>query len=100
MPFGDRKFDRVRIAKSQDNILAFHFRAIADAHDIEILFKAFGNTGNRIGHQSAGEPMKGAMFVRIPLGDQRAVLLFEANSAGQRHRHLALRSLDFHGRRL
>jgi hypothetical protein len=39
-PFGNRKLDRVRISQRQHHVLALHFGAIADAHDVQILLEA------------------------------------------------------------
>src|SRR5579875_977240 len=76
--FGNRKFHRVRIPECEDDVLALHFGAVADAHDIELLL------------ESLGDPRNG-------VGDQHAVLLLKTNSARQRDRKLALGALHVHG---
>ena len=93
--FGNRKLDGVRIAEREDNILALHLRAIADADDIEILLESLGDARDGVRHQGARQTVKCALLFGFTLGDENAVLLFETEFRAAPHVHLALRALHF-----
>ncbi len=87
----------MRIAERKNHVLPFHFGAVSDADDVEILLESCGDAGDGIGHQRARQAVQRAMFVTGALGGEHAVLLLEVNSARQRDVHLALGSLHFDG---
>src|ERR1700728_3467089 len=93
--FRTRKLDRVRIAERQDQVLALHLGAIADADDVEVLLESGGDAGDGVGDQRAGETMQRAVLFGFALGGENSVFLLERNSARHLDGHLALGTLDF-----
>src|SRR5262249_7064587 len=49
----DVEHHRVRVAKREDDLLALHLGAIADADDVEFLLEPFGDPRDRVGDQCA-----------------------------------------------
>src|SRR5580704_2952699 len=93
--FGNVKLDRVRLAERECHHLAFEFRAVADADDVEVPLEASGDAGNRVGHQRAGQAVQRAMLLGGAQGVQHAVLLLEGDAVRKRNRQLALGALHF-----
>src|SRR3984893_16186075 len=89
------KLDRVRLAECECDHLALKFRAVANAHDIEIFLEAGGDAGDRVGHQGARQTMQRAMLFGCAEGVQHPVLLLEGDAARNRNRELTLRPLYF-----
>ena len=79
---GNREFNGMRIAQGKNNDLALEFSAITDAHDIEVLLKAFGNAANGVGHQGPRQAVQRAMILGVPESVQDSVLLLEADAPG------------------
>src|ERR1700691_4355553 len=98
--FRNRKFDRMRITQRQRYVLAFHFRTVANAHNVQILLESSWYAGHRSRHQRPRQSVQRALVFRIPLRHQRSVFLFEADPSRYWHVHLAFRSLHFYGVRL
>ncbi len=76
----------MRIAKRENDILAFHLSTISYANDIEIFFESRRHAGNRVGYQRA-QTVQGAKLFCFALGDERPVFLLEINSVGHRDVH-------------
>src|ERR1700738_1412511 len=60
--FGNFELDGMRLAERESHGFAFELCAVADADNIEILLGALRDTVNRIGDESASEPVQRAMF--------------------------------------
>src|SRR6266404_1898676 len=76
------ELDGMRLAERESNGFALEFRAVANAHEVEILLEALRDAVNRIRDESACEPMQRAMVFRGAFGEQHAVFLFEGDAVG------------------
>src|SRR5579862_7479486 len=94
--FRDRKGNRVRLAEREGYSLALEFGAVPNADDVHFLFEARSHAVNGVGHQSASQPVNGAVLIGSALDVQHAILLFEGNAAGNGNAQLALGTLHFH----
>src|SRR5882724_2979124 len=54
-PVRDIEDDRVRVPEREDDLLALHLGAIADADDVELALEAVGDAEHRVGDQRARE---------------------------------------------
>ena len=93
--FGNRKLDRVRIAERQHHILAFHFGAVSDADDVEILLEAGGDAGDGVRHQRARQAVQRAVLVESRLAVRVPSFCSKLMPRGHAHVHLALGALHF-----
>src|SRR5262245_20091115 len=101
-PVRDVEHDRMRVAQREVHLLALHFRAVADADDVEILAEAVGDALDRVGHEAARQAVELAelgvlaqrLRVQLIAGD------LEADAGRQRLKELALRALYLDGARL
>src|ERR1700676_2291347 len=93
--FGNLEFDRVRFAEREGHQFAFELRAIADAHDVQILLEALRHAVHRVGHQRARESMQRAMLFGGALGEQHPIFLLESDAERHTDVQLALGALDF-----
>src|SRR5687768_4513041 len=93
------KQDRMRVAERQDDLLALHFRTVADTDDIELALPPIGDANDGVIHQTARktvELVQGALFTglacqQLPLFDHRA------DAWRQRLTQLTLGTLDLDG---
>src|SRR6266404_3021726 len=93
--FRNLELDGVRLAEREGDSFALELSAIADAYDVQIFLETLRDTVNRIGDESASEPMQRAMIFRSALGEQHAVFLLEGDAVRHTHIELALGALDF-----
>src|SRR6266849_4161809 len=92
---GNLELDGMRFAERESNGFAFELRAVADAHDVQILLEALRDAVHRVGDQRAGEPVQRAMLFGGALGDEHAVFLLEGDAEGHTYGELALGALHF-----
>src|SRR5262245_5135502 len=80
------------------HLLAFHLSAVTDSNDVELLFEALGDAGDRVGHKATRETVELSELgiFALQLCDEIAVLLRENDPGRQRLAQLAFRALDFH----
>src|SRR5215469_138107 len=92
-PLRDRKLNRMRITQREYDVLALHFRAIADADDIQFPLEPLGDTLDRICNKGARKPVQSPLRFVFPRRDQMPVLLLELDPAWHGNMHLSLRTL-------
>src|SRR5262245_50481664 len=87
----------VRVPEREDDLLALHFRAVADADDIELFLESVGDANHRVGDQASREPVKlpefGILGPRLRL--QAALGELEVDAARHTLFQLALGTLHF-----
>src|SRR5579859_3377278 len=94
--FGNRKLDGMRFAERESHHFALELRAVADAHDVQILFEALRNALHGVGDKRAGQPVQRAMVLGFTRGGKHAVFLLELDAVRHRDNEFAFRPLHVH----
>src|SRR5215469_1722611 len=92
-PLRDRKLNRMRITQREYDVLALHFRAIADADDIQFPLEPLGDTLDRICNKGACKPVQSPLRLAFARRNQVTVLLLELDPARHRNMHLPFGAL-------
>src|SRR6185437_10654465 len=96
--FRDREVHRVGEAEREVEGLALHLRAKADAHELEFLLVALGDTPHHVGEVCARGAGERARLTWIGVCDLEALLrLHHADTAPEGEAQRALRALQRHG---
>src|SRR5207237_1820982 len=101
-PAGDVEHHGMRVAEREVHLLAFHFGAVPDADDVEVLAEALRHAADGICDEAAREAVELAELGICTKGPclQLIAVDLEPDACRQRLPELAFRPLDFDGARL
>src|SRR5271167_2723055 len=71
--------NRVRLAESERNGLAFQFGTVTDANDVELFLETRGYACDSIGQERTSQTMKRTMIFVVANGCEYAVFLLQLN---------------------
>src|SRR5215472_8779057 len=93
---------RMRIAEREVHLLALHFRAVANADDVEILAEPFGDALDGVGDETAREAVELAELRILPKRPRLQMIAaqLEGDARRQRLEELTLGSLHLDSARL
>ena len=99
MPVRDVEHDRVRVAQREDDLLALHLGAVADADDVELPLEASVTPATALATRLRARPWNlpsaGSSVARF--ATRCAVGQLEVDAGRERLPQLALRALHFDG---
>ncbi len=84
----------MRLAQSERDDFAFEFRAVADAHNVELFLEAQGYAVHGVSDQRARQSMQRAVLLCRTCRSQDAVFVFKRDPRRQGERQFPLRPLN------